>query len=161
VWKNNRNVTFATGVTTALLPPLAPLVEASRADSDHCNTGCDWSYHIKAATADGAQTQMDVRLSQVSLAGMAMSIRYTYWLRNKVVRAVEKHTIPMAVRGQGYAGITLVDEQTRLGTPVKVRPGRFALQNVPGHVLTIGRQGCTVHVVQDWLLRFLLQQKLP
>ena len=121
VWKNNRNATFATGVTTAPLPPLAPLVEASRTDSDQCNTGCDWSYHIKTATADGAQTQMDVRLSSVSLTGVAMTVKYTYWLRDKVIRATEEHTIPMAIRGPGYTGLTLVDEQTDLGKPVKVR----------------------------------------
>lgn len=46
VWRDNLNRTVASDVTAVVLPPLAPLAEASVQDTDHCNIGCDWRYHV-------------------------------------------------------------------------------------------------------------------
>lgn len=46
VWRDNLNQTVALDVREVELPPLQPLNEASTADTEQCNTGCDWRYHV-------------------------------------------------------------------------------------------------------------------
>jgi hypothetical protein len=48
VWKDNLNRTVALDTSQVQLPPLAPLMEASVANTEQCNTGCDWSYHVSS-----------------------------------------------------------------------------------------------------------------
>jgi hypothetical protein len=46
VWRDNLNRTVALDTTQVHLPALAPLLEASVANTEQCNSGCDWSYHV-------------------------------------------------------------------------------------------------------------------
>lgn len=56
VWRDNLNRTVALDTMQVHLPPLAPLVEASVANTEQCNSGCDWSYHVsKQRTVAGCR----------------------------------------------------------------------------------------------------------
>lgn len=46
VWRNNLNQTVAVDAREVELPPLQPLDEASASNTEQCNTGCDWRYHV-------------------------------------------------------------------------------------------------------------------
>jgi hypothetical protein len=46
VWRDKLNRTVALDITQVHLPALAPLLEASVANTEQCNSGCDWSYHV-------------------------------------------------------------------------------------------------------------------
>ena len=47
VWRNNLNQTVSLDTKEVELPPLEALAEASAADTEQCNTGCDWRYHVR------------------------------------------------------------------------------------------------------------------
>lgn len=53
VWRDNLNRTVALDTTAVQLPPLAPLMEASVANTEQCNSGCDWSYHVSCGSSRG------------------------------------------------------------------------------------------------------------
>ncbi|WIA29149.1 hypothetical protein OEZ86_011660 [Tetradesmus obliquus] len=95
VWRDNLNRTVALDTTAVQLPPLAPLMEASVANTEQCNSGCDWSYHVKILAADGAQTQIDMSFSSASLSALQMTATYSYYLKRSILQARELHSIPV------------------------------------------------------------------
>ncbi|KAF6266656.1 hypothetical protein COO60DRAFT_1623446 [Scenedesmus sp. NREL 46B-D3] len=95
VWRDNLNRTVALDTMQVHLPPLAPLVEASVANTEQCNSGCDWSYHVKVLASDGAQTQIDMSFGSASLSTLQMTATYSYYLRRTILQAREFHSIPV------------------------------------------------------------------
>lgn len=63
VWRDNLNQTVATDSREVELPPLQPLDEASAADTEQCNRGCDWRYHVSRVLVAPASSAVHVCLS--------------------------------------------------------------------------------------------------
>lgn len=160
IWRDNSNTTFATGVLTAQLPPLSSLLERSATASDRCNQNCDWSYHIKAMADNGAQTLLDVTIAAVLVDKVMLRVRYTYYLRDRVMQALETHTIPVWLAGSGYAGQLLSASPVELGTSVQVRAQQSwcwrvwalapsAPQAEEAHTVCVGGGGGMQHKLKD------------
>ncbi|GIL71821.1 hypothetical protein Vretifemale_2293, partial [Volvox reticuliferus] len=97
VWKDPRNVTFASGTLEATLPPFSDswLQEASAGDSPPCVYGCDALYRVRVASYDGAQTLVSVRVVQVSLRYILLYTSYRYYQLDAITTDSELLYVPV------------------------------------------------------------------
>jgi hypothetical protein len=87
VWRDNLNRTVALDTTQVQLPPLAPLLEASVANTEQRNLGCDWSYHVSS--------EHSRHVHRVWRSCMATHASSGLWkLPCSITLAVQSHHVP-------------------------------------------------------------------